>query len=205
VVFILVRLLESHPAVVGTARKIQPLHLLHCPQPFLVPLLKQNGFMFLHRLVIPLRSYLFFQFRSRLVYKIEWPILLRPLSFQSSSTPSPRFDCFPRMLSRVCKPCIWEELKRRAFGFLHPVLVLQLLLLIRFYNINLNIFFYLENRLYICPISSGGGTNQDVCRPTRPQTLSSRPICLTLWPQLFRWYPEIEEIEFLPGTHETKI
>lgn len=66
-------------------------------------------------------------------------------------------------------------------------------------------FFYLENRLYICPISSGGGTNQDVCRPTRPQTLSSRPICLTLWPQLFRWYPEIEEIEFLPGTHETKI
>lgn len=21
----------------------------------------------------------------------------------------------------------------------------------------------------------------------------------------FRWYPEIEEIEFLPGTHETKI
>ena len=37
-------------------------------------------------------------------------------------------------------------------------------------------FFYLENTLYICPISSGGGTNQDVCRPTRPQTLSSRPI-----------------------------
>ena len=25
-----------------------PLHLLHCPQPFLVPLLKHNGFMFLH-------------------------------------------------------------------------------------------------------------------------------------------------------------
>ena len=22
---------------------------------------------------------------------------------------------------------------------------------------------------------------------------------------LFRWYPEIEEIEFLPGTYETKI
>lgn len=21
----------------------------------------------------------------------------------------PRFDCFPRMLSQVCKPCIWEE------------------------------------------------------------------------------------------------
>lgn len=40
-------------------------------------------------------------------------------------------------------------------------------------------FFYLENRLYICPISSGGGTNQDVCRPTRPQTLSSRPILLS--------------------------
>nr|CAJ70646.1 cytochrome c biogenesis protein [Helianthus annuus] len=70
VVFILVRLLESHPAVVGTARKIQPLHLLHCPQPFLVPLLKQNGFMFFHRLVIPFRSYLFLQFRSRLVHKI---------------------------------------------------------------------------------------------------------------------------------------
>jgi len=35
------------------------------------------------------------------------------------SPPSPRFDCFPRiLLSRVCKPCIWEELKRRAFGFL---------------------------------------------------------------------------------------
>ena len=30
------------------------------------------------------------------------------------------------MLSRVCKPCIWEELQRRAFGSLHPVLVLQL-------------------------------------------------------------------------------
>lgn len=25
--------------------------------------------------------------------------------------PDPRFDCFPRMLSRVCKPCIWEEVK----------------------------------------------------------------------------------------------
>lgn len=31
------------------------------------------------------------------------------------------------------------------------------------------------------------------------------PTYLTLWPQLFRWYPEIEEIEFLLGTHETKI
>ncbi|CAI9281402.1 unnamed protein product [Lactuca saligna] len=49
------------------------------PQPFLVPLLKQNGFMFFHRLVIPFRSYLFLQFRSRLVHKIEWPILLRTL------------------------------------------------------------------------------------------------------------------------------
>jgi hypothetical protein len=46
------------------------------------------------------------------------------------SPPGPRFFCFPRMLSRVCKPCIWEELKRRAEGFLHPVLVLQL-----FFNI----------------------------------------------------------------------
>ncbi|KAK4409313.1 putative cytochrome c biogenesis ccmB-like mitochondrial protein [Sesamum angolense] len=41
--------------------------------------IEQNGFMFFHRLVIPLRSYLFFQFRSRLVHKIEWPILLRTL------------------------------------------------------------------------------------------------------------------------------
>jgi hypothetical protein len=48
--------------------------------------------------------------------------------WMANSPPSPRFDCFPRMLSQVCKPCIWEELKRRAFGFLHPVLVLQLLL-----------------------------------------------------------------------------
>ncbi len=48
-------------------------------QPFLLPLLKQYGFMFLHWLVIPLCLYLFFQFRSRLVYKIEWPILLRTL------------------------------------------------------------------------------------------------------------------------------
>lgn len=46
--------------------------------------------------------------------------------WMANSPPDPRFDCFPRMLSRVCKPCIWEELKRRAFGFLHPVLVLQL-------------------------------------------------------------------------------
>lgn len=45
-------------------------------QPFLVPLLKHNDFMFFHRLVIPLCSYLFFQFRSQLVYKIEWPIFL---------------------------------------------------------------------------------------------------------------------------------
>jgi hypothetical protein len=29
----------------------------------------------------------------------------------ANSPPNPRFDCFPRMLSRVCKPCIWEELK----------------------------------------------------------------------------------------------
>ncbi|KAF4355389.1 hypothetical protein F8388_008086 [Cannabis sativa] len=58
------------------AHKIQLLYLLHCHQPFLVPLLEQKGFMFFHRLVIPLHSYLFFQFRSRLVYKIEWPILL---------------------------------------------------------------------------------------------------------------------------------
>ena len=78
-VFYLVWLLESHPAVVGTARKIQALHLLYCPQPFIVPFLKQNGFMLLHRLVIPLRSSLFFQCRSRLVHKIEWPILLRTL------------------------------------------------------------------------------------------------------------------------------
>lgn len=33
--------------------------------------------------------------------------------------------------------------------------------------------------IYICPIPSGGGTNQDVCRPTQPQTLSSRPIWLS--------------------------
>ena len=49
--------------------------------------------------------------------------------WMANSPPDPRFDCFPRMLSRVCKPCIWEELKRRAFGFLHPVLVLQLLII----------------------------------------------------------------------------
>lgn len=72
-------------------------------------------------------------------------------------------------------------------------------------NLNKNLFFYLEERLYICPISSGGGTNQDVCRPTRPQTLSSRPILLSGRSYLFRWFTEIEEIEFLPGTHETKI
>lgn len=41
------------------------------------------------------------------------------------------------------------------------------------------IIFDLEERNYICPISSGGGTHQDVCRPTRPQTLSSRPILLS--------------------------
>lgn len=46
--------------------------------------------------------------------------------WMANSPPDLRFDCFPRMLSRVCKPCIWEELKRRAFGSLHPVLVLQL-------------------------------------------------------------------------------
>jgi hypothetical protein len=38
----------------------------------------------------------------------------------ANSPPDPRFDCFLRRLSRVCKPCIWEELKRRAFGFFTP-------------------------------------------------------------------------------------
>ena len=39
--------------------------------------------------------------------------------------PDPRFNCFPRMLSGVCKPCISEEVKMRAFAFLHLVLVWQ--------------------------------------------------------------------------------
>ena len=39
---------------------------------------------------------------------------------------------------------------------------------------------FLENlRVKITHIKKvGGGTNQDVCRPTQPQTLSSRPILL---------------------------
>jgi hypothetical protein len=31
--------------------------------------------------------------------------------WMANSPPDPRFDCFSRMLSRVCKPCIWEKLK----------------------------------------------------------------------------------------------
>uniref|UniRef100_A0A6N2N4H3 Uncharacterized protein n=1 Tax=Salix viminalis TaxID=40686 RepID=A0A6N2N4H3_SALVM len=73
------------------------------PQRFLVPLLKQNCFMFFHRLVISLRSYLFFQFRSRLVYKIEWPILLR-------------FDCFPRMSRRLGKQPLVGSPDRQGRG-----------------------------------------------------------------------------------------
>lgn len=73
--------------------------------------------MFFHRLVIFLRSSLFFQFWSRLVHKIEWPILLRTLDSMVFQ------ECW---LSRVCKPCIWKELqsKRGAFGSLHPLFVL---------------------------------------------------------------------------------
>lgn len=37
--------------------------------------------------------------------------------WMANSPPDPRFDCFSRMLSRVCKPCIWEEQQGRAFGF----------------------------------------------------------------------------------------
>lgn len=38
--------------------------------------------------------------------------------WMANSPPDPRFDCFPRMLSRVCKPCIWEELKKKkSFRF----------------------------------------------------------------------------------------
>ncbi|KAM7249890.1 hypothetical protein ACFE04_019669 [Oxalis oulophora] len=32
----------------------------------------------------------------------------------ANSPPDPRFDCFPRMLGRVCKPCIWEVEGRRS-------------------------------------------------------------------------------------------
>ncbi|ERM95805.1 hypothetical protein AMTR_s00060p00019070, partial [Amborella trichopoda] len=53
-----------------------------------IPILKKNGFMFLHRLVIPLRSYLLLLFLSRLVHKIEWPS--HPIVLvQSSVGPSP--------------------------------------------------------------------------------------------------------------------
>lgn len=64
--------------------------------------------------------------------------------------------------------------------------------------------FFLEERFYRCQISSGGGTNRR-CMSSDPTSDCFFPTYLTLWPQLFRWYPEIEEIEFLPGTHETKI
>jgi hypothetical protein len=47
--------------------------------------------------------------------------------------------------------------------------------------------------------------NQPGCMSSNPTSYSFFPTYLTLWPQLFRWYPEIEEIELLPGTHERKI
>lgn len=47
--------------------------------------------------------------------------------------------------------------------------------------------------------------NQPRCMSSDPTSDSFFPTYFTFWPQLFRWYPEIEEIEFLPGTHETKI
>ena len=49
------------------------------------------------------------------------------------------------------------------------------------------------------------GPTDDGCMSSDPTSDCFFPTYLTLWPQLFRWYPEIEEIEFLPGTHETKI
>lgn len=99
--------------------------------------------------------------------------------WMANSPPDPRFDCFPRMLSRVCKPCIWEELLKKKeglsvfFTLFWSCSYFQIQILENSYK-NL-----LEERNYICPISSDGGTNQDVCRPTRPQTLSSRPIWLS--------------------------
>ena len=47
--------------------------------------------------------------------------------------------------------------------------------------------------------------NRPRCMSSNPTSDSFFPTYLTLWPQLFRWYPEIEEIELLPGTHERKI
>lgn len=47
-----------------------------------------------------------------------FPILVSISSqdWMANSPPDPRFDCFPRMLSRVCKPCIWEELLKKKEG-----------------------------------------------------------------------------------------
>ncbi|QHN95481.1 Putative cytochrome c biogenesis ccmB-like mitochondrial protein [Arachis hypogaea] len=104
------------------------------PQPFLVPLLKLNGFMFFHRLVIPLRSYLFSNCGLNEFTR---------LNGQFSSGPS------IRLFSKNVKPGIYLE------------------------------FFIRKNSIYVQSLV--------VVEPTK------------------MWYPEIEEIKSLPGTHETKI
>lgn len=184
-------------------------------QQWLEQLAKSNHFTYF---IAPNRfSYLYWN-RMVSCSFIDWLFLSVRISFsncglneftrlngQLSAGPS---DCFPRMLSRVCKPCIWEELKRRAFGlFFAPCFGLAAIYLtnIEFiFNYNESLFLF-NIYIYICPISSGGGTNQARCMSSDPTSDSVFPTYLTPWQQLFRWYPEIEEIEFLPGTHETKI
>lgn len=90
VVFIHVRLLKSQVVRVSQ-NPTTPL----TSQPFLIPLLQQNGLMFPQQLVIPPHLYLFFQFQSQLVYKIDCQIFLWTLDsivFQK---------CWIRYASRV--------------------------------------------------------------------------------------------------------
>lgn len=69
--------------------KNQPFDQLYCPQSFIIPFLKQNGFMLLHRLAIALCLSLFVKFRSQ-------------LDGQFSS----RMDCVPRS-SHILGYCRW--------------------------------------------------------------------------------------------------
>ena len=115
--------------------------------------------------------------------------------WMANSPPDPRFDCFPRMLSRVCKPCIWEELKRREGLSVFCTL---------FWSCSYLEFFIRKNSIYVQSLVVVEPTKMYVVRPDLRLFLPY-PFLFTLWLLLFRWYPEIEEIKSLPGTHETKI
>lgn len=101
--------------------------------------------------------------------------------WMANSPPDPRFDCFLRRLSRVCKPCIWEELKRRAFGFFTPFCGLAAISINK--NIKWDIIedFFRRKILYM---SNPQWWDQPRCMSSNPTSDSFFPTYLTLWPQL---------------------